>query len=177
MHIRVLHSSHVDLDIVSENHASRDLGDEEYMRRDCHRRRVTMTSKIIKYVLWAGMLISALSVSRFGASLAAQQSTTSAVDALQKARVLGRLAEATPAEHKGTAPGFVLDPAWPQPLPHHWVIGHVGGIAIDKHEHIWVYHRPRSISSTDSGMQGVAGTDAKGKPISALGVARPYGHR
>jgi len=37
-----------------------------------------------------------MSVSRFGASLNAQQSTTSAVDALQKARVLGRLAEAMP---------------------------------------------------------------------------------
>jgi len=48
-------------------------------------------------------------------------------------------------EHKGTAPGFVLDPAWPQPLPHHWVIGDVGGIAVDKHDHIWVYHRPRSV--------------------------------
>ena len=134
-----------------------------------------MTSKIIKNVLWAGILVSALCVSRFGASLHAQQATTSAVDALQKARVLGRLAEAMPAEHKGTAPGFVLDPAWPQSLPHHWVIGDVGGIAVDKHDHIWVYHRPRSVSSTDSGMQGVAGMDAKGKPISALGFARPYG--
>jgi hypothetical protein len=71
------------------------------------------------------MLVSALSVSRFVASLDAQQSSTSAVDALQKTRVLSRLAEATPAEHKGTAPGFVLDPAWRQPLPHHWVIGDV----------------------------------------------------
>src|SRR6202521_4704157 len=159
----------------SKDQASRNLGDEEYMRRDCNRRRVTMTSKIIKYVLWAGMLVGALSISRFVASLDAQQSSTSAVDALQKARVLSRLAEATPAEHKGTAPGFVLDPAWPQPLPHHWVIGDVGGIAVDKHDHIWVYHRPRSVSSTDSGMQGVAGTDARGNPISALGFARPYG--
>ena len=128
-----------------------------------------MTSKIIKYAVWAGMLASAFSVSRLVPSMGAQQSATSAVDALQKARVLDRLAAAMPTEHKGTAPGFVLDPAWPQPLPHHWVIGDVGGIAVDKHDHIWVYHRPRSVSSTDSGMQGVAGTDAKGKPISVLG--------
>ena len=134
-----------------------------------------MTSKIIKYAVWAGMLASAFSVSRLVPSMGAQQSATSAVDALQKARVLDRLAAAMPTEHKGTAPGFVLDPAWPQPLPHHWVIGDVGGIAVDKHDHIWVYHRPRSVSSTDSGMQGVAGTDAKGKPISALGFPRPYG--
>ena len=112
-----------------------------------------MTSKIIKYAVWAGMLASAFSVSRLVPSMGAQQSATSAVDALQKARVLDRLAAAMPTEHKGTAPGFVLDPAWPQPLPHHWVIGDVGGIAVDKHDHIWVYHRPRSVSSTDSGMQ------------------------
>ena len=134
-----------------------------------------MTSKIAKYILWTGAVICALSVSRFVPAVGAQQSSTSATDALQKARVLDRLAAATPSEHKGTAPGFVLDPAWPQPLPHHWVIGDVGGIAVDKHDHIWVYHRPRSVSSTDSGMQGVAGTDAKGNPISPLGFPRPYG--
>ena len=85
--------------------------------------------------------------SRLVPSLGAQQTATSATDALQKAHVLDRLAEAMAAEHKGTAPGFVLDPAWPQPLPHHWVIGDVGGITVDKHDHIWVYHRPRSVTS------------------------------
>jgi hypothetical protein len=126
-----------------------------------------MTSKIIKYAVLTVMLVGALSVTRIGHSFGAQQSAKNATDALQRARVLDRLGEAI-AEHKGTAPGFVLDPAWPQPLPHHWVIGDVGGIAVDKHDHIWVYHRPRSVSSTDSGMQGAAGADAKGKPISAL---------
>jgi hypothetical protein len=79
------------------------------------------------------------------------------------------------AERKGTSPGFVLDPAWPQPLPRHWVIGDVGGIAVDRQDRIWVLHRPRSVSSTDSGMQGAAAKDAKGRPISALGHPRPYG--
>jgi DNA-binding beta-propeller fold protein YncE len=134
-----------------------------------------MTSKILKYVVWAGMLATVLSVSCFVPSSGAQQSATSATDALQKARVLERLAEGMAVEKKGTSPGFVLDPAWPQPLPHHWVIGDVGGIAVDKHNQIWVYHRPRSVGSQDSGMQGAAGTDAKGKPISALGFPRPYG--
>jgi DNA-binding beta-propeller fold protein YncE len=105
----------------------------------------------------------------------AQQSPKTATEALQKAHVLDRLGEAIPAEHKGTAPGFVLDPAWPKPLPHHWVIGDVGGITVDKHDHVWVYHRPRSLSSTDTGMQGVAGKDAKGNPISAIGFPRPFG--
>src|SRR5882757_10176513 len=108
-----------------------------------------MTSKIKKYAVWAGMLASALIVPRLVPSLGAQQSATTAADAPRKARVLDRLAEGMSVEHKGTAPGFVLDPAWPQPLPHHWVIGDVGGIAVDKHDQIWVYHRPRSVTSTD----------------------------
>jgi len=33
----------------------------------------------------------------------------------------------------------------------------------------------RSLGTQDSGMQGAAGNDAKGKPISALGHPRPYG--
>src|ERR1700682_3768132 len=93
-----------------------------------HYWRVRMTSKIIKYAVWTGMLVGALCVSRFVPSLAAQQSSTSATDALQKARVLDRLAEAMPAEHnKGNAPGFVLDPAWAPPLSPPRVMGGVGG--------------------------------------------------
>ena len=72
---------------------------------------------------------------------------STAVEALQKARTVERLAEGMAVEKKGEAPGFVLDPAWPQPLPNNWVIGDVGGIAVDKHDQIWVYHRPRSVGS------------------------------
>jgi hypothetical protein len=125
-----------------------------------YKQRLAMT---VRVTVVAGML---------AASLGAQQS---AMDALQKARVLERLAEAMPAHHQGTAPGFVLDPAWPKPLPHHWIVGDIGGIFVDRRDHIWVYHRPRSLGSTDSGMLGEAGKDAKARPISALGFPRPYG--
>src|SRR5271169_3339600 len=134
-----------------------------------------MISKMIKYAVCAGLLVSAWSASRMVPALSAQQSATSATEALQKARVLDRLAEGMAVEHKGTSPGFVLDPAWPQPLPHHWVIGDVGGITVDKHDHIWVFHRPRSVTNTDAGSQGAVATNAKGVPISPLGFPRPYG--
>ena len=134
-----------------------------------------MDSRTMKRNIAAAMFVCVLSMLFSVRSVAAQQPATSAADALQKAHVMDRLAQAMSTEHKGSAPGFVLDPAWPQPLPHHWVIGDVGGIAVDKHDHIWVFHRPRSVSSTDSGMQPAAGTDTKGKPISALGFARPNG--
>jgi hypothetical protein len=103
-------------------------------------------------------------------ALARAQET--AAEALRKADVMNRMAHFEGA--KG-APGFVLDPAWPQPLPHHWVIGDIGGIAVDKHDHIWVLQRPRSVSSSDSGMQDAVAKDAKGNPVSALGFPRPYG--
>ena len=96
-----------------------------------------------------------------------------AAEALQKAGVLQRL-----PNYKGKAgvsPSFVLDPGWPQQLPHNWVIGDVGGITVDKDDNIWIYQRPQSVSSTDSGMQGAVAKNAKGVAVSALGFARPYG--
>jgi DNA-binding beta-propeller fold protein YncE len=123
----------------------------------------------------AGILGGAISLARL-VSLQAAQEGSAAVAALQKAHVLERLAEATsPPSKTGTAPSFVVDPAWPKPLPHNWIIGDIGGLYVDRHDHIWVYHRPRALSSTDSGAQGEAGKDDKGNPISALGFRRPYG--
>ena len=54
---------------------------------------------------------------------------------------------------------------------------YIGGVTVDKarDQAFWIYHRPRSVSTTDSGMQPAAGKDAKGQPISALGFPRPYG--
>lgn len=120
--------------------------------------------------------VRALALAALACLLAtAAHAQNTAVEALQKARTVERLAEGMAVEKKGEAPGFVLDPAWPQPLPNNWVIGDVGGIAVDKHNQIWVYHRPRSVGSQDSGMQGAAAKDAKGNPISVLGHPRPLG--
>jgi DNA-binding beta-propeller fold protein YncE len=60
-------------------------------------------------------------------------------------------------------------------LPHNWIIGDIGGLYVDQHDNIWVYHRPRALDSTDAGALGEAGKDEKGNPISALGHNRRYG--
>lgn len=39
------------------------------------------------------------------------------------------------------APRFVVDPLWPKPLPNHWVLGSVTGVAVDAQDHIWITHR------------------------------------
>lgn len=43
-----------------------------------------------------------------------------------------------------TLPTYVVDAAWPKPLPNNWIMGQVGGMAVDKDDHIWVFQRPRS---------------------------------
>ena len=98
----------------------------------------------------------------------------SAVEALQKAQVLERLAERTPGSKTGTAPGFVLDPAWPKPLPNNWIIGDVGGSYVDSHDHIWVYHRPRALEPdrrrrAGDGRQGREGqSDQRARPSATV---------
>ena len=48
------------------------------------------------------------------------------------------------------APMFTVDPLWPQPLPNHWVIGTTIGIAIDPRDHVFIIHRPDSISAGEA---------------------------
>lgn len=40
------------------------------------------------------------------------------------------------------APQYRVDPAWPKPLPNHWIMGAVCGVAVDRHQNIWIVHRP-----------------------------------
>jgi DNA-binding beta-propeller fold protein YncE len=71
----------------------------------------------------------------------------------------------------------VIDPAWPQPLPNNWLLGQIGGLYVDEHDHVWVYNRPRTLTTDEAGLEGpVAGAkDAKGEPINGMGQPRPYG--
>ena len=63
------------------------------------------------------------------------------------------------AAKTGKTPGFVADPSWPQPLPHRWLLGQVGGLYVDKHDHIWVYNRPRTMTSDEAAAEGAALSD------------------
>src|SRR4029079_18742617 len=49
----------------------------------------------------------------------------------------------TLAQRRGPAqaPRFDVDPLWPKPLPNHWVLGSVTGVAVDSKDHIWIVHR------------------------------------
>lgn len=77
----------------------------------------------------------------------------------------------------GKAPGFVVDPAWPQPLPNNWLLGEIGGLYVDHRDHVWVYNRPRSLATEEAGLEGPlrGATDENGVPINGLGQARAWG--
>ena len=48
-------------------------------------------------------------------------------------------------------PGVRVDPFWPKPLPQNWIIGQVGGMAVDAQDNIWVFQRPRSLTDDEKG--------------------------
>ncbi len=52
------------------------------------------------------------------------------------------ISDAPVAQAQGkTAPMFEVDPFWPRPLPHHWVLGSAIGVGVDAQDHIWIVHR------------------------------------
>ncbi len=53
--------------------------------------------------------------------------------------------------HAGDIPTFAVDASWPKPLPNNWILGQVGGITVDAQGHIWVIHRPRSLTDDEKG--------------------------
>ena len=63
------------------------------------------------------------------------------------------------------APKYVVDPSWPKALPNNWIIGQVGGLAVDKHNHIWINQRPRSNTADE------LGADPKNGPRSQCCIA------
>ena len=47
-------------------------------------------------------------------------------------------------------PAFQVDPFWPKPLPNHWIIGAVAGVAVDKRDHVWIVHRPSTLQPNET---------------------------
>jgi hypothetical protein len=40
-----------------------------------------------------------------------------------------------------TPPKFAVDPSWPKDLPEGWIVGQVGGVCVDSHDHIFIVNR------------------------------------
>jgi DNA-binding beta-propeller fold protein YncE len=50
-----------------------------------------------------------------------------------------------------TAPVYQVDAHWPKPLPNNWGIGQAAGVAVDRLDHVWVIHRPRTMTPDERG--------------------------
>jgi hypothetical protein len=74
-----------------------------------------------------------------------------ALRAVATAAILIAAAALPRAAQAGEIPTFAVDASWPKPLPNNWIIGQVGGITADAKGHIWVFHRPRSLTDDEKG--------------------------
>jgi len=48
---------------------------------------------------------------------------------------------------ESVVPKFEVDPSWPI-LPNDWVLGAVASVDVDSRDHVWIYHRPRSVDES-----------------------------
>jgi len=57
-------------------------------------------------------------------------------------------------------PIFEYDPTFPKPMPENWAIGAIGGMAVDRQDHVYVAQRPSSIRGNER-FTGAADTPPK----------------
>jgi DNA-binding beta-propeller fold protein YncE len=75
-------------------------------------------------------------------------------------------------------PVFQIDPLWPKPLPNHWIVGAVVGVAIDARDHVWITHRPSTLQPNEirsvwRAAPPVLELDADGALVSSWGGPGP----
>ncbi len=52
-------------------------------------------------------------------------------------------------QNTNQVPTFKVDPMWPKPLPNHWLVGAVAGVAVDSKDHVWIIHRPSTLQPNE----------------------------
>ena len=81
-------------------------------------------------------------------------------------RICSLLLAACPATLAQAPPAYKVDASWPKQLPNNWIMGQVGGMAVDRQDHIWVLQRPGSNTKDDLGA-------AQTPPVSECCVSAP----
>ncbi len=59
--------------------------------------------------------------------------------------------QSTSNQSQFDVPQYRVDASWPGELPNNWILGQVAGIAVDRRDHIWIIHRPRTITAHEAG--------------------------
>jgi DNA-binding beta-propeller fold protein YncE len=63
-------------------------------------------------------------------------------------------------------PVYKVDADWPKQLPNNWIMGQIGGVAVDRQDHVWVLQRPGSNVKDDLGL-------AQNPPVSICCISAP----
>ena len=64
------------------------------------------------------------------------------------------------------APKFEVDPTFPKPMPNHWYQGMSIGVSVDAQDHIWIVHRPDTVSANEAAADAKTGACcSKAPPI------------
>jgi len=74
--------------------------------------------------------------------------------------------QARAPQPSSSMPRYEVDPAWPKELPGNLIMGQIGGMAVDKDDHIWVFQRPRSNTADEL-------SAAQSPPLALCCVAAP----
>ena len=56
-----------------------------------------------------------------------------------------------PISRAQAPPMYRVDPFWPKPLPHKWIMQQVPTLAVDSTDHVWVLNRSRQIRPDENG--------------------------
>lgn len=68
------------------------------------------------------------------------------------------------AAQPSAAPAFDVDPRWPT-LPPQWTLGQVTGVAVDAVDHVWVLHRPWSLTDDEKAQNPEAACCTAAPPV------------
>ena len=79
------------------------------------------------------------------------------------------LGQTSAVPHARQMPIFQVDAQFFRPLPNNWVTGQGSAVAVDKHDHAWVFHRPRYVPSDKKAAPPVLEFDASGKFVRGWG--------
>src|SRR5262245_8969738 len=84
-------------------------------------------------------------------------------------RLLG-LSAAAQGSEQGGVPKFQADRNWPK-LPNNWILGEVSSVAVDRRDHVWILHRPRTVPKElqDRAAPAVLEIDPSGNFVKTLG--------
>jgi DNA-binding beta-propeller fold protein YncE len=75
------------------------------------------------------------------------------------------------AQAKPVMPTYQVDTSWPPKLPNDWVLGDPSAVAVDRRDHVYVLHRPRTVPAEKkaTAAPAVVEFDPSGKFVNAWG--------